>query len=47
MIAALSNKKIVKMGDQYVVCIPKQLIDANVLNPNKEYRWEIKEVKQK
>lgn len=38
------QKKFAKMGDKYIYIIPKQVVDAGILEFGKEYVFIIKEV---
>lgn len=43
-IAIICNKRILKMGDKYIVVIPKPLIDGEMLRLKQVYRFRIEEI---
>ena len=40
----LENHKFAKMGDDYVVVIPRGVIKHKILNPNKKYNIRFEEI---
>ena len=42
----LKNKKIAKMGDDYVIFMPRNYIRNELINPSKRYNIYLEEVKE-